>query len=160
MIYNSIIFILLLLTTSAFAQSSEKYDKAIITTLIYSNLPKSATICIFNDQAMTNRLNQYFKQSNSNYSASLVNANNFVRTNCQAVFFSDQSPKVQNDLINRYPTRVLSISATNPLCEMGSAVCLSQGKTKINVMVNMSALSRAKVEINPHVLKMWSGQNK
>lgn len=150
--------LMLIISISTFAQSSAQYCKTIIHILRYSSLPKQSTVCVFNDKAVTDSFNQHFRQLNLGYSAILVNADNFVRSNCQAVYFPNQSPKVQNDWINRYPTSILSISSTNPQCEIGSAVCLSQGQNKINMAFNMDALSRAKVSINPHVLKMAMGK--
>ncbi|WLF83544.1 YfiR family protein [Moraxella sp. ZY210820] len=150
--------LMLVISSSVLAQSSTQYYKTIVHILRYSTLSKQSTICVFNDKAVTDSFNQHFKQLNLEYSAIVVNADNFVRSNCQAVYFPNQSPKVQNDWINRYPTSILSFSSTNPQCEIGSAVCLSQGQNKINMAFNMDGLSRAKVSINPHVLKMAAGK--
>lgn len=147
-----------IITTFVFAQASIPYYKKISHILRYSTIPKQSIICVFNDKVMADGLHQYFKQMQLEYSAITVTADNFTRSHCQVVYFPNQSPKVQNDWINRYPVAILSMSSSNPQCEIGSAVCLSQGQNKINMAFNMDALTRAKVNINPHVLKMGAGK--
>lgn len=140
------------------ANSLTPYYKTIMHILHYSSLPKNSTICVFDNVQATQGLDVYFKQLKMHYHVLNVNTSNFLRSNCQVVYFTHQAPKIQNDWINRYPASLLSISMSNPQCEIGSAVCLSQNAAKINVAFNLDTLSRSKVRIDPRVLKLASGK--
>lgn len=131
------------------------YHATISNILSYSSLSKQANICVFNDSIATKGMNQYFRQMKLAYQAVFVDATNFKNTNCQAVYFPNQSPVAQNDYINRYAKPLLSISSSNVQCEIGSAFCLYRQQQRVSVAINLDSLNRSKVNIDPRVLK-WA----
>lgn len=157
---RKVVFLLMLISylfvgNVAIASSVQHY-KTIVHILNYSNLPKTAQICVFDDVQMTAELRNYLKQANVSYEVTSVTPVNFVRSNCQAVYFPNMSPQQENQLINRYPTPLLSMSERNIQCEIGSAFCLYTRGENISVKLNLDTLTRSKVKVDPRVLRMWA----
>lgn len=72
---------------------------------------------------------------------------------CNAIYFGAESPADQLELIKRYQGKpLLLIAEQNPECVIGSAFCLIIRDDIVRFSVNLDALSRSGVRVNPDVL--------
>lgn len=90
------------------------------------------------------------------YTAERVgNAQQAVAAKCDGIYFGTESPEQQLELINQYRNRpLLLISEHNPECAIGSAFCLIIEDDEVRFSVNLDALSRSGVRVNPDVLML------
>ncbi|MFK3912833.1 DUF4154 domain-containing protein [Enterobacter cancerogenus] len=74
---------------------------------------------------------------------------------CDAIYFGSESPAKQLELISQYQGRaLLLLSEQNPECIIGSAFCLIFEGGRVRFSVNLDALSRSGVRVNPDVLML------
>lgn len=74
---------------------------------------------------------------------------------CDAIYFGSESPAKQLELISQYQGRaLLLISEQNPECVIGSAFCLIIDRGQVRFAVNLDALTRSGVRVNPDVLML------
>lgn len=75
-------------------------------------------------------------------------------TNCQVLYFVKTSDVVQQKIINRSLSSVLTISENNPECTIGSAFCLHRTNQHFKFQVNLHSLRQSKVKVNSKVLML------
>lgn len=73
---------------------------------------------------------------------------------CNALYFGRESAEQQQNIINHFQQPLLTISEQNPDCVMGSAFCLQMNASRVTFSVNLDALSRSGVRVNPDVLML------
>lgn len=112
-------------------------------------LPK---LCIFSTAAYAATLST--KNSDISYQPLLVQSSDeALRANCDGIYFGNESPQQQLQLIERYQSRpLLLIAEQNPQCIIGSAFCLNIHNDAVSFSVNLDALSRSGVRVSPDVL--------
>lgn len=86
------------------------------------------------------------------YPYRVVNVSTQPPSFCDAIFFSDLSPQQEQKILSHASMPLLSISANNRDCEVGSAFCLYQRNQRTSFKVNMQSLTRSKIHIDPRVL--------
>jgi len=78
-----------------------------------------------------------------------------LNATCDAIYFGNESPATQLELINNYQGRaLLLIAEQNPECLIGSAFCLIINEDAVRFSINLDALSRSGVRVNPEVLML------
>lgn len=83
----------------------------------------------------------------------LVSENDLLTRQCDAVYFGEQSPQQQVQLLEQINNRpVLTIAENNPECTIGASFCLIFHKDKTVFSVNLDSLARSGVKVNPEVL--------
>lgn len=112
-------------------------------------LPK---LCIFSTAAYAATLSE--KNSDISYQPLLVqSAEGALRAQCDGIYFGNESPQQQLQLIERYQARpLLLIAEQNPQCIIGSAFCLNIHNDAVSFSVNLDALARSGVRVSPDVL--------
>lgn len=141
-----------LITPQSFA-SPNTYT-LILSIMSYStwSIP-TPTLCVIDNAQATQSIQTQIHQQNYPYQVLSVTQSNFIKKQCQAVYFSKASPQQQQVLINNYPSKVLlSFSSNNSECEIGSIFCLSTQHKNSKFRVNLDALSHAQIRIDPRVL--------
>nr|WP_088459025.1 YfiR family protein [Acinetobacter soli] len=139
----------------SFASPVQNFYTLTLSIMSYSKLStgSNTTLCVIDNPAAAGIFQTQIKQSTYGYKVQSIPAASFVKTQCQAVYFSSQTPAQQEVLINSYPSHsLLSFSANNIDCEIGSIFCLYQQKGKSTFKVNLDTLSRSQVRIDPRVL--------
>ncbi|TGB91866.1 YfiR family protein [Escherichia sp. E2748] len=79
---------------------------------------------------------------------------------CNGFYFGSESPTFQTELIEQYPSKaLLLIAEQNTECIIGSAFCLVINNNNVRFAVNLDALSRSGVKVNPDVLMLARKKN-
>lgn len=114
------------------------------------------TLCIFATSRFTQALSREDEQPLLPYKPVIVhNHQEALSATCDAVYFGNESPAEQLELIRQYQGKaLLLISEQNPECVIGSAFCLIINDPQVRFSVNLDALSRSGVRVNPDVLML------
>lgn len=112
-------------------------------------LPK---LCIFSTAAYAATLSD--KNRDISFQPLLVKSDEeALRAQCDGIYFGNESPQQQLQLIERYQSRpLLLIAEQNPQCIIGSAFCLNIHNDAVSFSVNLDALTRSGVRVSPDVL--------
>lgn len=92
-------------------------------------------------------------------SSQLLKNTNQLRA-CHVLYFVHSPDTVQQRLISNATLGTLSLSENNKDCSIGSAFCVYQQSTRYMFKVNLSALSRSKVQINSKVMQLLQTQER
>ncbi|GAA5016140.1 hypothetical protein GCM10023206_27690 [Acinetobacter puyangensis] len=79
-------------------------------------------------------------------------------THCQVYYFVQTSDTVQQQIINRNPLKILTLSENNPECSIGSAFCIYLSKRQFKFKVNLDSLKASQVRVNSKVLLLSQQQ--
>ncbi len=146
---------LLAYSTAIYADANTSLYSTIFSILSYAKWNKpSSTLCTVNNATLA----QHLMRSNpapDSFKILSIQAAELKHTHCQALIFSNLSPKEEQQLLNgsvNFPA--LSISINNAECEIGSAFCLYQRKVHYSFKINMDSLTQAKVHIDPRILML------
>ncbi|XID75766.1 YfiR family protein [Alkanindiges sp. WGS2144] len=71
---------------------------------------------------------------------------------CDVIYFGDIPAVMQQKIISTSNRPLLTISELNPACELGSSFCLDIESSPISFKVNLDALARSGIHVNPNVL--------
>lgn len=109
-------------------------------------------LCIFSTAAYAATLSN--KNSDISFQPLLIKSDEeALRAQCDGIYFGNESPQQQLQLIERYQSRpLLLIAEQNPRCIIGSAFCLNIHKDAVSFSVNLDALTRSGVRVSPDVL--------
>ncbi|KAA8732157.1 YfiR family protein [Acinetobacter qingfengensis] len=154
------VFIFLFLCNiAAFSSASAAHQNLYalsLSILSYSEFPNSAatTFCIVGSQSDTINFQKHAKLSGYAYRIIAVDQNNFLKSTCQAAYFSNTIPlSNQNNLINKYPREpLLSFTSNDPFCESRNIFCLYQHTGQFYFNVNLDSLTQSGIHIDPRVL--------
>ncbi|SPL72593.1 YfiR family protein [Acinetobacter stercoris] len=111
-------------------------------------------VCVVDNANATTQLRNFSKQLQYNYTIGSVRLESVSKENCDAVFFTNTSPEVQQQfLLKNTNALILSFSTNNNDCEIGSAFCLFTTKNgNTSFKINLDTLSRSRVHVDPRVL--------
>ncbi|WP_173911423.1 YfiR family protein [Acinetobacter sp. Marseille-Q1618] len=146
-----------LLFFSNFSQANSTHNIYMMTLSILSyakwNDP-TPTLCVTENQNAAKQFLFYLKQQNSPFSVKNISYDEIKIENCDAIYFSNTSPSVEQKLLNSTAKQsVLSFSSNNHACEIGSVFCLQSTKNGNTIFkVNLDSLARSKVHVDPRVL--------
>ncbi|MFB6327463.1 YfiR family protein [Pantoea deleyi] len=83
----------------------------------------------------------------------LAAAGDVARHRCDALYFGDETPQQQVDLIAQLTGRgVLTLAENNAECTLGAAFCLIFQPDHTHFAVNLDSLARSGVRVSPDVL--------
>lgn len=147
--------VLLFISNITSANSSQNIFLMTLSILSYakwsSNTPQ---LCIIDNQNYANQFANYIKNSRSPFIISAINAVDLKSKHCDAVFFSNTTPQSEQLLIDKsLNPAILSFSANNTECELGSSFCLLTNKSgRTYFKVNLDSLTQSKIHVDPRVL--------
>jgi hypothetical protein len=75
-----------------------------------------------------------------------------LNAQCDVIYFGDISPQQQQKVSGSKDHPVLTISESNPDCELGSMFCLNIDSSPVTFKVNLDSLSKSGIHVNPNVL--------
>ncbi|WP_442796759.1 YfiR family protein [Pantoea vagans] len=85
----------------------------------------------------------------------LANVSDLMRHRCDAVYFGDQTPQKQADVIQQFRGKaVLTLAENNAECTVGAAFCLIFQSDHTHFSVNLDSLARSGVRVSPDVLML------
>ena len=154
-LHKTLCFLLCLFLHPAHANSSTTgVPQMVYVILSYAKWEQNTpNICIVNNPALAQQFNSQ-RSTQHVYKISPLQLDDLKQTSCQAIVFSNLSPREEQNILNnavRY--LALSISTTNSACELGSVFCLYQKKNQqYSFRVNMQSLTQSQVHIDPRVL--------
>lgn len=153
---------LCIISGQSFATTLTEKDKSvrsIVSGIVsYSRWPALSgqpKLCIFS----SSRFAQVLSDSGSAalpYTPLIVqNESEALHATCDAIYFGNESPAAQLELFRNYQGRALLLIAEQNLeCVIGSAFCLIINEETVRFSVNLDALSRSGVRVNPDVLML------
>ncbi|UNC49120.1 YfiR family protein [Enterobacter huaxiensis] len=159
----TLVLILLLTAGSAVANTLAETDKSVRTIVSgivsytrWPSLSGQPRLCVYASSRYTRALSSEEGQSELPYTPVIVhNDREALAAMCDAIYFGNETPAQQLDLISQYQGRaLLLISEQNPECVIGSAFCLIIEDNRVRFSVNLDALSRSGVRVNPDVLML------
>jgi len=118
-------------------------------------------LCIFNSARYAGILNTAGESTPLPYIPVMVSDDReALNAQCNGLYFGTESPAFQHQLMKNYqPHALLLIAEQDPECLSDSAFCLYQRQDRVGFTVNLDALSRSGIRVNPDVL-MLARKNK
>lgn len=112
-------------------------------------------LCVFSTSTLSTTLPDD-TNSVKNYQTVIVhNEQDALSARCDALYFGTESPERQQQIVNRFQSHpLLTIAEQNAECSIGSAFCLQRHEERVTFSVNLDALSRSGVRVNPDVLML------
>ncbi|EMU45193.1 hypothetical protein ABNIH24_19309, partial [Acinetobacter baumannii ABNIH24] len=85
----------------AYANSKHNFYVLTLSILSYSKWENvsTPTLCVIDNASITSTFQSYIQQLSYNYRVQTVNAKDFSKSHCQAVYFSTTPPQQQQNLI-------------------------------------------------------------
>ena len=122
----------------------------------WPSLSGQPKLCIYATSHYTHALSEDQGHNELPYTPVIVrNDREALAATCDAVYFGTEPPAKQLELISQYQGRaLLLISEQNPECVIGSAFCLIIDRGQVRFSVNLDALTRSGVRVNPDVLML------
>ena len=147
--------VLLSLSSLSHANSTHNIYMMTLSILSYVKWDKPAPkLCVIDNVAASELFKKTFLQQDTRFQVSAIQSQDLSAEKCDAVFFSQTTPLVEQKLLANSSNRsLLSFSKSNVECEIGSIFCLytaKSGNTQFNV--NLDSLAKAKIHIDPRVL--------
>ena len=145
--------------TAGALTETDKSVRSIVSGIVsYTRWPSisgAPKLCIFATSRYLQALSTVDEQSLLPYIPVVVHTpQDALAASCDGIYFGTESPARQVELINQYHRALLLISEHNPECIIGSAFCLITDEQRIRFSVNLDALSRSGVRVNPDVLML------
>ncbi|WP_343551149.1 YfiR family protein [Pantoea sp.] len=151
--------LLLLLFISHAAVAANKDDKAnrivsgIISFSHWPGLTGAPQLCVFSSAQHLSLAQDSLPAATSFSVVYLANANELATQRCDAVYFGDQSPGEQVELVKHFKSKaVLTLAENNAECTVGAAFCLIFKPDHTLFSVNLDSLARSGVKVSPDVL--------
>ncbi len=159
----TLVLMLFLMVGPAAAGTLTETDKSvrsivsgIVSYTRWPSLSGQPKLCIYASSHYTHALSSKNGQNELPYTPVIVrNDREALAATCDAIYFGSESPAKQLELISQYQGRaLLLISEQNPECVIGSAFCLIIDRGQVRFSVNLDALTRSGVRVNPDVLML------
>jgi len=113
------------------------------------------TLCIFSSSAYVSALQKGDTDALPYLPVAVQNEQEALTARCDALYFGLEPPERQQEIIQRFASRpMLTLAEQNPDCATGSAFCLQFHPQRVTFSVNLDALSRSGVRVNPDVLML------
>ena len=114
-------------------------------------------LCIFSSSRFSTALQENAATSLPYLPVIIHTQQEAMISGCNGFYFGNESPM---ELTEQYPSRaLLLIAEQNTECIIGSAFCLIIHNNDVRFAVNLDALSRSGVKVNPDVLMLARKKN-
>lgn len=152
---------LLLMSSLSYANSNHSISTITFSIMSYVKWANpNPNLCVVDDHTAQKELSLIASSKKPNLNVINVSSNNVSNLKCDAIFFSQNSPAQEQNIINNLKTPpALSFSSNNDDCEIGSVFCLYTSKAgKSLFKVNLDSLAKTKIHIDPRVLLLAQQQ--
>ncbi|SVG33189.1 Uncharacterised protein [Shigella sonnei] len=117
-------------------------------------------LCIFSSSRFSTALQENAATSLPYLPVIIHTQQEAMISGCNGFYFGNESPTFQMELTEQYPSKaLLLIAEQNTECIIGSAFCLIIHNNDVRFAVNLDALSRSGVKVNPDVLMLARKKN-
>ncbi|MBB1200547.1 YfiR family protein [Enterobacteriaceae bacterium 89] len=117
-------------------------------------------LCVFASSPYTTAFSQNAASTTTYKTVIVQNEQDALSAQCNALYFGRESAEQQQQILNRFQnTPLLTIAEQNAECIIGSAFCLRVNSERVTFSVNLDALSRSGVRVNPDVLMLARNKN-
>ncbi|MBM3074445.1 DUF4154 domain-containing protein [Lelliottia sp. RWM.1] len=146
--------------TAGTLTETDKSVRSIVSGIVsytrWPSLSGQPKLCVFASSHYVQALTSEDGQTLLPYTPTIVNNDQeALSATCDAIYFGAESPSDQLELISKYQGRpLLLISEQTPECLIGSAFCMIIDNNRVRFSVNLDALSRSGVRVNPDVLML------
>lgn len=121
----------------------------------WPSLNGKPTLCIFSSSAYVSTLQKGEADAWPYVPVMIQNEQEALTARCDVLYFGLEPPERQQEIIQQLsPRPLLTLSEQNPDCALGSAFCLQIRPQRVTFSVNLDALSRSGVRVNPDVLML------
>ena len=154
------LFIMVGPATAGTLTETDKSVRSIVSGIVsytrWPSLSGQPKLCVYATSHYTHALSGDEGHNELPYTPVIVrNDREALAATCDAIYFGSESPAKQLELISQYQGRaLLLISEQNPECVIGSAFCLMIDRGQVRFSVNLDALTRSGVRVNPDVLML------
>jgi hypothetical protein len=112
-------------------------------------------LCVFASSPYATAFSQNAATSTAYKTVIVQNEQEALTAQCNALYFGSESAEQQQQIVNRFQNQpLLTIAEQNAECIIGSAFCLQMNAQRVTFSVNLDALSRSGVRVNPDVLML------
>ena len=153
--------ILFLVKAPVFAASagSDNAVRNIVTGIIsYTRWPSlngPPVLCVFASSPYATAFSQNAASSPSYKTVIVQNEQDALTAQCNALYFGSETAELQQQITSLFQQKpLLTIAEQNSECIIGSAFCLRIQAERVTFSVNLDALSRSGVRVNPDVLML------
>lgn len=155
--YRSVFLLIFLslIIQKSLASSTSSFSRLTLSIMSYTTWlnTNEPVLCVINNPQIADLFQNRIQQLSYSYKVLAISSNNFNKSICHAVYFSNLSATQQHQLIQNYPSQaLLSFSENNFSCEIGSIFCLYEQLNRATFKVNLDALSQTQIRIDPRVL--------
>lgn len=141
------------------AKSVRSIVSGIVSYTRWPSLSESPRLCIFSSSRFTSALGDSHSGPLPYQPVIIRSEQEALTARCDGFYFGNESPTYQVELTNKHPSKaLLLIAEQNPECIIGSAFCLIINNDEVRFSVNLDALSRSGVRVNPDVLMLARNQ--
>ena len=151
------LFLLLFISRSAIAEIHDDKANRIVSGIIsftqWPGLTRAPQLCVFSS-AQHLSLPQNSLHSAIPFSVVyLTDERELATQRCDAIYFGDQTPHQQVELLSHFEGKaVLTLAENNAECTVGAAFCLIFNTNHTLFSVNLDSLARSGVKVSPDVL--------
>lgn len=119
----------------------------------WQNLNKPPELCVFTSARHLSLPENSAAAAATFTVVYLTGAGDLASHRCDALYFGDQTPRQQVDIIEQLKGKaVLTLAENNTECAVGAAFCLIFQPDHTHFSVNLDSLARSGVRVNPDVL--------
>ena len=141
--------------TTAAAKTVRQKVSGIVSYTRWPALSGPPKLCIFSSSRFSTTLQDNGATSLPYLPVIIHSKQEALISDCNGFYFGNESPTFQMELIKQYPSKaLLLIAEQNAECIIGSAFCLIINNNDVRFAVNLDALSRSGVKVNPDVLML------
>lgn len=153
----SAIILQLFISHAAFAADKDDKANRIVSGIIsfshWPGLTGAPQLCVFSSAQHLSLAQNSLPAATSFSVVYLANANELATQRCDAVYFGDQSPTEQVELVKQFKSKaILTLAENNAECAVGAAFCLIFKPDHTLFSVNLDSLARSGVKVSPDVL--------
>ncbi|WP_315312506.1 YfiR family protein [Pantoea vagans] len=156
---TALMLLILLFLHPSIALAGIKDDKAnrivsgIISFTHWQNLNKPPELCVFTSARHLSLPENSGAATATFTVVYLAGADDPALHRCDAIYFGDQTPQQQVDIIEKLKGKaVLTLAENNAECALGAAFCLIFQPDHTHFSVNLDSLARSGIRVNPEVL--------
>ncbi|WP_338445766.1 YfiR family protein [Pelagerythrobacter marensis] len=120
--------------------------------------PESLRLCVVQPADHAGGLTASGFARETGIRTTLVTARTVAEENCQIVYVGRMSIAEQRAITDAFRDRpTLTVAENDPACRSRAMVCLLFGTDSLSFRLNIDAVSRSRVRIDPRVLRMGMG---
>lgn len=120
----------------------------------WDNSPQTIRLCVTGTSNTVGRIASQRLRDGRNIVVAHMAPSAASPTSCDAIYIGQMAPPDRARLINRLGNSTLTLTDADPDCEYGAAFCLHATSQGLTFDLNIDAVARSRVRIDPRVLRL------